>query len=361
MATINQVYRGTTTLPSGTAVTSVTLSVPVNTLSAILMFSIRADGDRNNISSALVSGSLDNSTTISFERSAASTIKNLTINWTIYEFAASVTVNRGITTLTVDGATNVTIPSVDLTKTFVILSTSISGTQNDYGRDENVRATLTSSTNLQLFVDSNAVNRVCWQVIEYQHCTVQQHSFTMLGNTTQADLTITSVNLSRTMVIGSYSTTEGKVTAAKQPSYYLLDSTTIRFTRFVTTGSNQDWVLFVIQFDENEVRVSNLSSIVNVADTVINVSISEIFTHYSLLKINSNTTNSFGMINDTEDDFSLYSFTSQITSITSLQFQRASVGAAGNLYYQLIEFIPREKRPIIRGIGRGILRQHVMT
>lgn len=81
-----------------------------------------------------------------------------------------------------------------------------------------------------------------------------------------------------------------------------------------------------------------------------------------MLKKNCETPmSSLGQINVVEDTFNDYAFTTKIISNTSLQFQRFSTGFSGNLYYQLVEFIPREKRQINKGFNRGIMRPRILA
>lgn len=237
MSSIKQVYHGSISLLSRQATVTVLLPASINVSSTFLMFSIRADGDSNNIGSTLVSGEITNATTLTFKR--FSTVKNLRISWQVYEFYEFVNVYRGMITLTSSGTTNVAIPSVNIQKSFVIFSSNVNAASNDYGLDETIRARLTSSTNLELTIASSGNNEIYWQVIEYQHCTVQQINATLNANSLMQDVSILN---------------ESVVTCSRQFSYELIDSTTIRFMRN-QTGQTQYWTLFVVTFDENEVRI----------------------------------------------------------------------------------------------------------
>ena len=187
-------------------------------------------------------------------------------------------------------------------------------------------------------------------------------TFNPSTSSNQVDQTISvAVDLTRTLVFGSYYTSVSRMNNNQQFVYYMLNSTTIRFIKSGTYFGTTSWTVFVIEFEENEVRTTNLNAAIGSSDLTINVTLSESFSNYSIVKMNSNSYNSLALINDANDNFQYSLFTQTFISNTSLQLQRVTANIAGNAYFQVIEFIPREKRLISRGLNRGFMRKHIMT
>lgn len=357
MAVIKQVYKGSTTLNNSQTSVTVTLSEAVDTTKSFLHFSIRTNVNDIEIPSAIVMGVLTNSTTLTFSRAAANSAVTNIISWQIIEFYSGVTVQRGTVNLNASSV-NVAISSVDLTKTFAICTIRSGGTlsYDSFNSEESVRIQLTNATTLTLSISqsSSFSQTVSWQVIEYDACTVQQIDYTVAWNTQVDNISISSINTTRTFICGSFTTSEGQLAGADMYNFYLLDSSTIRiFKAGATSASNQPWTFFVVEFYENEANVLNLNTAISTTDTTVNVSINEINIYNSFASINSGY-HTFGAINDVNDQLSRMCFTIALISPTEVQCYRTNSVSVGNIYFQIVEFISTHKQWHLRGLNRGI-------
>ena len=352
MAVIKQVYKGDAVLTTQTSIT-VTLSEAVDTTKSVLLFSIRTDADDWEIPSFVVMGELTNSTTLTFSRAISDATVN--VSWQVIEFSLGVTVQRGTISLSAT-STNIVISSVDLTKTFAICTLKSGGWlgYSDYDYEECVRIQLTSSTNINLSITqtSGFAQTVAWQVIEYDACTVQQVNYTALSSYQTNDVTISAIDTSRTFICGSFNTTETILANNEIFNFYLLNSTTIRFIRSSTATSNQQWTVFIVQFDLNQANVFNLNVAIGAAQTAVTTIINEINLQSSFSSIKSNY--SFATTGDSTDAIKFSCCTTTLLSSTEMQIYRTSSNLSGNIYCQIVEFINPIRRWHLRGISRRI-------
>ena len=115
------------------------------------------------------SGSIASPTSLTFARYGTS--GPVDIEWYVAEFTSGVSVQRGTTVLNgVDNDQNFPISTVDLSKSVPIISYTENG--QTYNCDDFHRATLTSTTNLQ--ISSCAPDStVEWQVVQFTSSSVQ--------------------------------------------------------------------------------------------------------------------------------------------------------------------------------------------
>jgi len=352
MAALKGVYRGQITLNSTILVVTDTIPVPVVIAKSFIKLTFKSNTGKDNIASGLVSGRILNTTQVEFTRAIASIGITVDISWEVIEFSTGVAVQHGRNAI-VNGTNNITISTIDTTKSFVMHSIHTDQGGNDFGKEETIASVITSSTNFDLILDSGSAT-VDWQVIEYKDCTVQQINASLLGDNILQDVTISTVVPSRTFIFGSYYTDEGKVQAAKSFRYYLLNSTTIRFERFDTTGKNQEWYMYIIQFDENEAEVSRYAEPILNAEASRLVTISEIASYYSMTHFNSCAT-PVASINHGDDFFDYYLFRLTVTSSTNITLDRGTALEPGTLNFQIINFrhlINDITKPFNRGQNR---------
>lgn len=357
MAIIKQVYTGSITLNSSNLSTTVILTNSVDTTKSILLFSSRTNVNTYEIPSSVVMGTLINSTTIRFQRAVANSSVSVVISWQIIEFFSGVNVQRGTISLN-NTSTDITISSTNLTKSFVICTLISAGwsSYNDYNFEECIRARLTSSTNLNIAIQTGTFSQtVAWQVIEYDACTVQQIDYTIPSSSITSDLAISNIDPERTFVCGTFTTGEGVLSGRDMFNFYILNNNTIRFQRINNVASNQLWTIFVVQFDLGEVIVKNLNANINVNDTITTIAIDEVNTDMSFISMNS-IYNIFGSIDVNDDLLSVNTFAHKFNSVTELQFQRTNSGYSGIIYYQIVEFVPPYKQWHLRGLNRGLFR-----
>ena len=153
-AQLKSVHSGTVTINGGSSSATDTLSPSVDTTKAFLVFGI--NGSSNLPNRIQVSGQITNSTTVTFARIGST--GNVTVHWYVAEFLGGVIVQRGnvqLPELLNPADTDVPISSVDLTKSFPLISLRTDGSGFDNG--DLVRAKLTTATNLRLFAQDAGV------------------------------------------------------------------------------------------------------------------------------------------------------------------------------------------------------------
>lgn len=144
---------GVTTVLGNITVSSIDLS------KAVLLFTWSSYDTSYDV---MVRGTLVDSTTINFDAPKTPS-SGLHICWYLIEFAAGVTVQRGTAYYNNNELeANITISSVDVSRSFVIVTT------RTYGENCLMTGTLTSSTNLYLrTLYWLADTYVSWQVVTF--------------------------------------------------------------------------------------------------------------------------------------------------------------------------------------------------
>ena len=189
---------------NGTQTVTVTITA-VDKSASILFFNY--EGNSNSPANGMVRGSLSTSTTIKFTRTSKGSLIDLTLRWYVAEFANGVSVQRKTSNVS-SGTNNINISAVDPAKSFVLLSGTAPGSDSTFGDDEFIRAHITSATNLELSRNGGAgpSPSVDWQVVEFDGATVQRGTGSLNGVQTSRAVTITSVDLSRSLVLLNWQT-----------------------------------------------------------------------------------------------------------------------------------------------------------
>lgn len=152
-------------------------------------------------------------------------------------------IQRGTTLLNAT-TTNVSISAVDLTKSVVILSVESGGSGASFILAKGV---LTTSTNLELDIDASGYCTVYWQVIEFINIKSLQsgNKITALASDS---ITISPVNLTRSVVFHSYKTSE--VDTSLTFGHVGLALTTATNISVIQYGAkNKDIQWYVVEFN----------------------------------------------------------------------------------------------------------------
>ncbi|MGH2573077.1 MAG: hypothetical protein ACRDGU_06310 [Actinomycetota bacterium] len=230
---------------SGTAASSangtltVGMTAAVNPASAFLLFNIRHNSNRPV--GSLLRGRIATSTTLEFVRVTDEAAPvTIDIRWYVVEYACGVSVQRGQVTQT---ATTIDIPITPVGavgRAFVTWSKTPVNIDTNWSQDDPVIMELTSTSNLQLRVDSaNASHVIWWQVVEFTipgDISVQQGTTSLLGAALSTPVTLpTPVDVGRTFVLVNYRTAgTGPDVGARMLRAELTDSTTITIDRSVS-------------------------------------------------------------------------------------------------------------------------------
>ncbi|HMZ37659.1 MAG TPA: hypothetical protein PLD60_13550, partial [Leptospiraceae bacterium] len=228
------VQTGSTT-SSANGTTTVTISA-IDTSTSFLIFQATSAGDRPP--GATIGGTIASSTTVDFERFTDGLTTEpavITIQYYVVTYPSGcASVQRGITNLNADPK-NISISSVSsISQAMILFSRSTGTTENVYDSNNITTAYLTSTSNLRIACAGPSNTNAYWQVVDFPYASIrnQSGSTSILGAATSASVPISSVDLSRSIVLTSLydSGATGNI-GANMVRAYLPDSTTLLIER----------------------------------------------------------------------------------------------------------------------------------
>lgn len=171
------VQRGTTTIPTASTSTTVTLPTAVDTGASFALTSLRTDVDTTYVDEVLLRTRLLSSTSLQLTRGFGDNGPT-EIGWQVIELGDRSTVQHGFTTMSGgDGSNTVSISSVDLARATVFSGSQNGSGQNggyqDYFNDDLIgdgSATFGFSSSSQIAVQRNSTQdqgSFGWQVVEW--------------------------------------------------------------------------------------------------------------------------------------------------------------------------------------------------
>lgn len=334
-AVINNVQRGTTTLPanSGSIVQNITA---VNSSSSFLVFTIRMNSNRPG--GFQVSGNLSANNQITFTRFDVGGTPAVTIEWQVFEFSSGVFVQRGVVTNLPAAGTNVTLPTaVNLSRSFVLLNMRKDGGQ--YGSDDGINGDLTATNNLYIDRQGGGANpqNVYWQVIDWNGASVQKIYSTLNNGIDSLATTLPSgVNKNKTFVVSNHQL-NANVNSDDLPATELIDNNNLIFTRSGTVGTF-NFISYVIELSDNTDVVHGairfLSTENNVSTTICSV-----FSTTTAGIINGSNFNRNGANCHTADDNMGYNWaTMRLRTNNTIECRRSNTGSAARFPFQVLEF-----------------------
>lgn len=332
-ATLSGIQKGTTTLTAG--VSSVTQAITTITLSqSFLVFNIRVnDADPGDY---MVGGFVSATNQLTFNRNNAGGSPIVIIEWQVFSFSSGVNVQRGTVTNLAAAGANVTITAVNLSRSFATVNVRKDGAQ--YGSDDGVTADLTTTTNLFLDREAGGADPqfVYWQVIEWTGSSVQKITATLNNGVDSVSTTLgTSVNKSRTMIVGSHRQS-GDLNDDDIASTELLNNTTVIFTR-VGTANTLSFVYYVVEFSDNtdvvhgSIRMLSSENLVSTAICSVTAAQSGILPPSCYFRAGSNCRTA-------DDNMGFGWATMVLTNGTLVTAQRANTGSAARFPFQVLEF-----------------------
>ncbi len=343
-ASINNVQTGEVTF--STATQNVTIT-SVDLTRSILIFSERANSASPQ--TGAVRGQLTSSTNIQFNKGSAT--GSVTVRWYVAEFISGVSVQRGSTTLS-STTVNQTISSVSLSESFVIVSKSTTGTSFDNNDFE--RARLTSATNLELSTNASSGGTADWQVVTFTGSSVQRNILTLASASTSTTATITSVDLSRSFLLYSYSSPTGTVNniGQKMVQGRFSSATQLEFTRD-NTGVDLAIAWEVIQLPVGDQVQSNIASIASAtSQSDITISTVDLSRAIAFSGNQSMYGQSWGRTSySSADNPGRASYTHQLLNTTTLRLNRAVTGTASSVSYFVVNFAQANQAPVLATIG----------
>ncbi len=343
-ASINNVQTGEVTFSAATQNVTIT---SVDLTRSILIFSERANSASPE--TGAVRGQLTSATNIQFNKGSAT--GSVTVRWYVAEFISGVSVQRGSTTLSAT-TVNQTISSVSLSESFVIVSKSTTGTSFDNNDFE--RARLTSSTNLELSTNAGSGGTADWQVVTFTGASVQRNILTLASASTSVTAAITSVDLSRSFLLYSYSSPTGTVNniGQKQVRGRISSATQLEFTRD-NTGVDLSIAWEVIQLPVGDQVQSNIASIASAtSQSDVTISTVDLSRAIAFSGNQSMYGQSWGRTAySSADNPGRASYTHQLLNTTTLRLNRAVTGTASSVSYFVVNFAQANQAPVLAAIG----------
>jgi hypothetical protein len=345
-AQLRAVYSGTTTIAGGS--TFNTAAIPaVDTTKAFLVFGI--SGSDNSPDDLQVTGQITGSTTVRFER--VGTNFAVTVRWYVAEFLSGVRVQRGSQQM--PGAanpadTNVPIASVDLTKSFPLVSFRTNGSNFDGG--DFIRAKLTSATNLRLLQpDADTNTWVEWQVVEYLDARVQSSDATIGSASTSVSATLPqSVDVTKSWLVYSYTEGSGFPDIGRALIRgRVTGPTTIVFDRD-NTGDLFEITWYLVEFTDSTL-VQHLPEPFAASELQRNVTLTSSVNPGSSIAVGGYLGRGGRSNYALDDDPGVSWFTLELTSATNLRITRGTTAgntATANVGWFVVDFLGNGCSPI---------------
>lgn len=302
--------------------TFVTVTIPaVNLSKAVLEFTYSGDANQVNPRDCWVSGQITNPTTLTFQRAGSTPGSgvNIIINWWVWEASPSspMTVIRGSAQIgnMLPLPVNVTIPAVDLAKSFPIITSRAD--QTSFPNDETaVKAKLTTSTNLELYKIANSPLFMESHIVEYQIISnsawdIQQIDVNMpLATLNQA---ITSIPLAQSYFAASGTFGVGRsITGRYNPIFVQTTPTNVFFERFDALDA-WDFSLYCVNTN-GDFSTQHITNAIPGSFNTQNFALSAVDLTKTFMKMNSVLNGEFQKID--ASNFSIYNSCGRL-SLTS--------------------------------------------
>ncbi len=309
-----------------------TLSNPVDMTKSFVYCGARIQG---SAAANMITCQLTSPTTVSVT-SGQSSATGTTANWFVVEYASGVNVQRGTTNLSSGAAgvgntfQNVTISSINLSKSFVIVYSKTSTTSTALDEERTVMGYFNNSTTLRLErqVSSTMSTTIEWQVVEFNGANVQSSGTSPLelaATTSVVNYTLpSSVDLTKSFLLFSINGSSGVI--GREAHLYtrgqISNANTISFNRRGNANVSVQISWFVIEMTDGT-KVQSGSTTLNAGGgTTVNATLGTALNTAKTMIVWSNDTQ--GASNNANDNTTQDSgtYSAQLTSTTQLQFER---------------------------------------
>jgi len=335
MATLRHVEKFTLTF-SGVSDTVTLTTTLLDITKAFMVFGIEETSNAPQYGQ--VRGQITNTTTLTFNRTTSDT-NNVVVVGYVVEFTSGVTVQRGTVVAPSATSYDVSLTSIDLSKSFRIVSGSIAG--NAYGNDDFCRSRLwddAGTKKLNLSWDSAAGGSYDWQVVEYDGCSVQRDLVTIATSQLSVTDAITSVDRGSSWLICDFQTSSGS--PAGQGVRGQINSTIeLTFDRGLADASNAVQISWeVVEFTDGTLVTEVFESFI-ATDAQEDQTISAVTALNRAFACASGMSNRGGKSGYTSDDYSGNMwFTCNLTTTTNLQTKRGATQGSGDVVVYVIDF-----------------------
>jgi hypothetical protein len=283
----------------------------------------------------MVNGYINSTTQLIIERHSGTGATATTVSWEIIEATGNLTVQRGfLEPGTSPFSTDITITAVTLANSWAVIK-SFGHYSWGFDGGSQIRANLTSTTNLRLDVTDGCYPVIRWQVVQDTDATVQNIAKT--ATATSDTSTITSVTTAATFLAVTGRCSGNDMQPQKNYAEYLSNSTTITYVRSYNE-STWDFVTYVVSYASAAITVNRYQTANAGADTSKTTTVSITNTAKAFL----NPTKVIQPLgNDAAYTGTANSFlwTYVITNSTTVTCARYAGNAqTGTIYFELAEF-----------------------
>jgi hypothetical protein len=270
LSPIARVQRGSANIAAGSSLQRVTVQ-QLDPTHAFLVFGTRFDGNAPGLTQ--VSGQITGPTELTFTRQTPDGGPTVPISYYVAEFQSGVLVQRGATTLSSMSMTASLTP-IDLTKSFPIVTYRNTGAS--YGKDDFVRAKLTSSSQLTLENMLAAPSGIVeWQVVTFDGASVQSGDVNVAAGDTMVTAPVQTVDPAKTWLLFSYDFGTTMTSVADLMLRGRVESATQLAFRRTISGASGTLSWYAVSFDNGTVLQRGTSAVVDTA-TMLSVPLNAI-------------------------------------------------------------------------------------
>lgn len=328
---LKQIEKGVVSFASSDTTKTVTLATTLSdTSKTFLLHTVKINS--STPLNFLISGRITSTTQIQFDRAGPGTVA-ADVEYEVCEFTSGIYVQHFEVTPTAT-TTNVTISSIDTSKTFAIGSARNIG--SGFGANDLVKYDITSSTNLACIMDTLEANCISTvQVIQIDDATVQKIS-TTYGTSVTKDITVTTIDPAKTFWTFSLNS----YTSFNNDEWTYLsyvNSTTLRFTKIHSPSDDYPVLVYVVSISSG-LSVQNISTVIASGNATVSPSITTVTAANTALLLNG-TYQTFTSVNNTSDDAGYGSMAlSNLTATAFTATRAASPSLAATTNVQVLEF-----------------------
>lgn len=334
MSVLSLLQSGQGTLSNSLTLVNKTIT-SVDITKSILWFDTAIVSGNNRPDSEFVTGQLTSATNVQFQRIGGQPVDVYTPFY-VTAFSSGVAAQRGSTLVTT--SIKVTISPVDPATSFPLCSVRNAGTA--VGAEDCVAAKISLSSTLHLYNGGVTPPFVEWQVIDYDHCSVQtgQTSLTTGALTATVSLSVTA-DPAKTIVLLGRRFTTGNPVANQFSVKAELNSTgtALTFSRY-GDGYSLDVRWHVVTFTDSTFVNSQLCSFASLVQTLTFTMTNSVSLDHAIVIDGSQGHHAGRDGHFADDGVSRSSFKGSIAGTTLVVIERFNSGQAADAPWYVINF-----------------------
>ena len=249
--TIKKIHKLSGSLGAGIFTANLTIPVAVDTSKSFAILYARCNSS-TDVSQGHATCQITSSTNVEVRRENAGAV-TMTVYVEVWEILSGGSVSRGNLVCSVTPIST-TIPAVDLTKAFPIVTARMSGNPGNGLGNSMVRTHLSSTTAIAFYHNATPqIPIVEWQVIELDDATVTAKLGTLLTQAAELIPIGKTVDIEKTLVFGSFwNAGNNNIDSEQIKATQLFDTTNVRCASY--TASTLDYAIYVVEIPNIKVQ-----------------------------------------------------------------------------------------------------------